>query len=93
MNVEMPEMKTISEDNLHGVIAPDKNHIWITGNFGTIFHSNNGGVSWEKQDSGGENFLISDGSFIDSKQGWLAGTRGTILHTNSAGKKWKKQFG
>ena len=91
MNVEMPEIKTITEDNLHGVIVPDEKHIWITGNFGAIFHSNDGGKSWEKQDAGGENFLISDGSFIDSKQGWLAGTRGTILHTNNSGKKWEKQ--
>ncbi len=43
MNVEMPEIKTITEDNLHGVIVPDEKHIWITGNFGTIFHSNDGG--------------------------------------------------
>ena len=46
MNMEMPEIETITEDNLHGVIVPDEKHIWITGNFGTIFHSNDRGESW-----------------------------------------------
>ena len=44
--MQSPDIKMITRENLHGVIAPDDNNIWVTGAFGTIYHSADGGRNW-----------------------------------------------
>jgi photosystem II stability/assembly factor-like uncharacterized protein len=91
--MEVPEIKVITMDNVHGVIAPDDDHIWITGNWGIIYHSSDGGESWTKQDSGVKDSeaILCDGVFLDTKNGWVVGIRGTILHTTDGGSTWTRQ--
>jgi photosystem II stability/assembly factor-like uncharacterized protein len=89
--MEMPDIKIITRENVHGVIAPDDNNIWITGNYGTIYHSSDGGGNWAKQDSGVDLSILCDGSFINSKTGWIVGLSGTIIHTTDKGATWTKQ--
>ncbi|MCP4717512.1 MAG: hypothetical protein GY868_20515 [Deltaproteobacteria bacterium] len=88
---EAPDIKMITPENVHGVIAPDDNHIWLTGNYGTIFYSPDGGVSWARQESGVKESIIIDGSFINSTTGWLAGLNGTVLYTTNSGEIWTRQ--
>jgi len=81
----------ITSENIHGVIATDDDHIWITGNYGIIYHSSDGGINWTKQDSGIKEGIIVDGSFLDYKIGWVAGLNGTVLHTVDGGENWIRQ--
>jgi photosystem II stability/assembly factor-like uncharacterized protein len=85
------DIKVITPENVHGVMAPDDNNIWITGNYGTIFHSSDGGETWVEQDSKIEKSILCDGIFLDNKTGWVVGTYGTIIHTSDGGETWTKQ--
>ncbi len=88
---KVPVIKMITSENVHGVIAADDDNIWLTGNYGIIYHSSDGGENWEKQDSGVKEGIIVDGTFIDNKTGWVVGLNGTILFTDDGGKKWTRQ--
>lgn len=86
-----PDIKMITSENVHGVIAPDDDHIWLTGNFGVIFHSSDGGTSWKKQESGIKDSILVDGVFLNAKTGWIVGINGIVLHTTDGGTTWVKQ--
>jgi photosystem II stability/assembly factor-like uncharacterized protein len=85
------DIKMITAENVHGVMAPDDNNIWISGNYGIIYHSADGGENWEEQDSTVTKGILCDGIFIDNKTGWIVGTYGTVIHTEDAGKTWTRQ--
>lgn len=96
--MKMPSMKFITRDSVHGVIAPDDSHIWLVGAYGSIHHSNDGGKTWKQQESGlnrqttgVDNVILSDGVFLDTSTGWVAGTNGTMLHTTDGGTIWTRQ--
>ena len=88
---KVPEIKMITSENVHGVIAADDDHIWITGKYGIIYHSSDGGETWEQQDSGIKEGIIVDGSFLDNKTGWVVGLNGTVLFTYNGGEIWTRQ--
>ena len=52
---------------------------WIVGQEGTILHTEDGGASWNKQNSDTSEFLHSV-AFATPQSGWVVGSRGTILH-------------
>lgn len=85
------DIKTITPENVHGVMAPDDDHIWISGNYGVIYHSSDGGETWERQNSGIEKGILVDGIFLDNKTGWIVGTYGNIIHTTDGGSTWTRQ--
>ncbi|MCP4716720.1 MAG: hypothetical protein GY868_16485, partial [Deltaproteobacteria bacterium] len=89
--MDTPKINMITPENIHGVIAPDDEHIWITGNYGVIFHSADGGASWVQQESGVKESILVDGVFLDARTGWVVGINGTILHTGDGGSTWVKQ--
>ena len=63
--------------------GPDEG--WIIGG-GTILHTENGGETWKKQESGITGILpLTDISFVDADKGWICGASGLILHTNNGG--------
>ena len=88
--MSVPKFKMITSENLHGVMAPDANNIWVVGDYGAIYHSADGGATWKDQKSG-VNGLLADGVFLNSKQGWVAGINGTVLHTADGGQSWVRQ--
>lgn len=69
-------------------ITPKKG--WMTGEHGTILHTEDGGDSWEAQKSWTEEDIKSL-SFINEKTGWAVGKRGVITHTEDGGKTWVSQ--
>ncbi len=89
--MDAPAIKKITRENVHGVFAADDDHIWITGNYGTIYCSRDGGSSWTEQESGVEEGILVDGQFLDSRTGWVVGLYGTVLHTSDGGNTWKRQ--
>lgn len=88
---KVPKMKFISRENVHGVFASDDDNIWIVGNYGSIYHSTDGGQKWKKQKSEVTSTILCDGIALDSKTAWIAGTHGVILHTTDGGENWVKQ--
>jgi photosystem II stability/assembly factor-like uncharacterized protein len=87
---DAPKIPSITPENVHGVMAPDDNNIWLVGNYGIIHHSSDGGKSWVSQSSGIKT-LLCDGVFVDNKTGWVVGIDGTIIHTTDGGNTWVKQ--
>jgi len=73
---------------------------WAIGEFGSIQHSSNGGISWEVRYRGEElweNLKLNALYFIDIDNGWVVGThkingdKGIILHTSDGGINWESQ--
>ena len=63
---------------------------WIVGYNGTILHTADGGVSWEKQHSDNTESMWNI-FFIDDNEGWAVGWS-DIYHTTDAGQNWEKQI-
>jgi photosystem II stability/assembly factor-like uncharacterized protein len=64
---------------------------WAVGSFGAIYHTKDGGKSWEKQDSKVFEPLYGV-RFVSATEGWVSGKSGLILHTTDGGKNWEKQL-
>lgn len=76
--------------NLHGVTFLTKKEGWVVGRLGKIFHTTDGGKTWEEQRSE-TNLLLTAVDFIDRTRGWVVGEQGIILHTEDRGAMWKQQ--
>ncbi|MCP4713989.1 MAG: hypothetical protein GY868_02640 [Deltaproteobacteria bacterium] len=86
-----PNIKKITRQNVHGVFAPTDEHIWLTGNHGSIYHSGDGGETWKAQESGMTEGILVDGVFLDTRTAWIVGLYGTVLHTTDGGARWTRQ--
>ena len=53
---------------------------WMVGEWGNIYHTLDGGASWEKIDHEATLTALKSVSFPDAKTGWTAGRAGTIVH-------------
>lgn len=73
--------------DLFDVYFTDMNNGWAVGGFGTIIHTENGGLTWERQSSGTTEILW-DIHCVNKNTCWAVGSRGTILHTTNGGKEW-----
>ncbi len=69
-------------------VTPKKG--WVAGEVGTILYTEDGGDTWEVQESGTEQPLSSI-TFINEKSGWAVGEYGIIIHTANGGKTWVTQ--
>src|SRR4030095_7428304 len=66
---------------------------WAAGGSGTIISTSNGGVNWQVQNSGINNFPIDDIFFINRRLGWAVAndysfTGTLILKTTNGGLNW-----
>jgi photosystem II stability/assembly factor-like uncharacterized protein len=77
-------------DNLYGVKALAADDAWAVGNFGSIFHTRDGGRSWSPSESGTKSALF-DVDFADPQHGWAVGKSALVLHTADGGRTWRKQ--
>ena len=57
---------------------------------GLILHTDNGGKTWQRQESHTANFL-DDVFFISETKGWIVGKEGLVLHTKDGGQNWRPQ--
>ena len=78
-------------NDLYAVEFLDENNGWFVGSAGTILHTNDGGISWNKQISP-TNSLLYKFCFLSHQNGWAATLDGKIIHTNDAGANWKIIF-
>ena len=58
---------------------------------GLILHTENGGKTWQRQESYTGNFL-DDVFFISETEGWIVGKEGLVLHTKDGGQNWRPQY-
>ncbi len=94
----LPQMRSMQEDaELCDAHFVDPQRGWTVGDRGTIWHTADGGHSWQLQESGVTCRLTSV-SFVDADHGWVVGgvsepythtTRGVLLVTSDGGRTWK----
>ena len=60
---------------------------WAVGKAGHIYHTHDGGVTWERQ-LGEQLDDFHDVLFLDEDNGWIAGDNGLLLETQDAGQSW-----
>ena len=66
-------------------------HVWLAGSPGTrVFHSADGGQTWESLATG-QTMPLRSIVFVDESNGWAAGDLGTILATTDGGRTWQLQ--
>jgi photosystem II stability/assembly factor-like uncharacterized protein len=80
---------------LHDIQFVDDNYGWAVGEYGTILHSSDGGLSWEEQHSceGFQTgyFTFLKVHFIDHNNGWAVGRQGdgyVVAQTSNGGSAW-----
>lgn len=73
---------------LYGMSFVDENHGWISGEFGTILATSDGGTTWKQQATGTESTLFGI-DFIDQNTGVAVGIDSVILRTDDGGATWK----
>ncbi len=68
------------------------NELWLCGYAGSVFHSWDGGKSWECYRNGNDPALVRynilDIVFKDNKKGWAVCDDGKLLYSNDGGKHW-----
>jgi len=72
-----------------GLFALDMHNIWLVAGAGYIYHSTDGGVTWETQEAG----VVTASSlycikFVDALHGYAAGAANTIVYTADGGVTW-----
>ena len=68
---------------LYSVNFPGKKQGWVVGDGGRILHTEDGGKTWRRQESGTQDELVHV-KFINDKRGWVVGAKGTILYTEDS---------
>ncbi len=66
--------------------------MWLCGSSGGIYHTANGGVSWEELRNGSDitvkKYYLRCLTFKDSQHGWAAGDNGALIYTDDGGRHW-----
>ncbi|MES9816352.1 MAG: YCF48-related protein [Candidatus Thiodiazotropha sp.] len=84
---------TSLDEDLHftGIQILDGQHAFVSGEFGAMAHSQDGGESWQPLTPLADDFYPQDALFISPQEGWVVGLSGTILHTRDGGGSWQRQ--
>ena len=83
-----PSSQPISGAFDFAAVASSGENLWCAGSPGTvIFHSVDGGNTWNPQ-STGQRLPLRDLTFVDDDNGWAVGEQGVILHTSDGGTTW-----
>ncbi|MEW8425032.1 MAG: YCF48-related protein [Candidatus Thiodiazotropha sp.] len=69
----------------------DGEHAVVTGEFGSLYFTGDGGESWERGNDIPNEFYPMAAWFSTLDEGWVAGLSGTILHTRDRGETWQRQ--
>lgn len=81
--------ETVPRDHLYGVAFIGDGQGWACGAYGSVFHTEDGGIRWTAQRSGTTEPLF-DVDFVDARRGWIVGRVGTVLWTTDGGRTWRE---
>jgi photosystem II stability/assembly factor-like uncharacterized protein len=73
--------------SLFGTCFATERDGWMVGELGRIFHTPDGGDTWERQDAGTKRPLLAV-SCLDARTAWIAGKEGIVYGTADAGATW-----
>src|SRR5207302_3584010 len=92
------DLAAFDDAPLHAVQFVDRNEGWAVGDDGVVWHTIDGGQSWERQPTGVRASLRSI-HFLNPYTGWVAGreelphgqgSAGVLLFTQDGGLKWRR---
>ncbi|MHA2043310.1 MAG: YCF48-related protein [Candidatus Thorarchaeota archaeon] len=70
----------------------DEQTVWVTGNYGTLFYTLDGGKTWNESDVAGAPGGMSTVKFINSTHGWTANNE-VLYQTTNNGQSWSSVSG
>jgi photosystem II stability/assembly factor-like uncharacterized protein len=73
--------------NLFGTCFATPREGWMVGELGRVFHTRDGGATWERQDAGTRRPLLAV-ACVDTRTAWIAGKAGIVLGTTDGGATW-----
>jgi photosystem II stability/assembly factor-like uncharacterized protein len=88
--------------NYNGFYFHDANEGWLVGEFGTVYHTTDGGKNWKYHPTPELSPKVAEDEwemprptlfdvyFADRNRGFILGIEGTFLKTEDGGKEWKK---
>lgn len=76
-------------ENLFAAKLLDVNRGWVVGAFGVVYRTDDGGTTWETQDTPTLDDLFAI-DFANENDGVVVGKAGTILRTDDGGATWIK---
>lgn len=85
-----PAQSRAYPDNLFGIDFFDRTHGIVTGYYGTVLRTVDGGTSWQRSVAkvDGVQELLRRVDMVGPKKGYAVGHRGTILKTMDGGISW-----
>jgi photosystem II stability/assembly factor-like uncharacterized protein len=75
--------------NLFGTCLTSADTGWMVGELGRIFHTTDGGQTWERQSADTARPFLAI-SCLDDQHAWIAGKEGIVYSTGDGGNTWKK---
>ncbi len=82
---------TVGKHDFYAVSFVDSLRGWVVGSDQRIFKTQDGGLSWVRQNPNSPNTTWWGVCFIDSLNGWVCGSGGKIYKTSDGGATWVKQ--
>jgi photosystem II stability/assembly factor-like uncharacterized protein len=73
--------------SLFGTCFPTERDGWMVGELGRIFHTADGGTTWERQDAGTKRPFLAI-ACPDARTAWIAGKEGIVYGTTDGGATW-----
>ncbi len=64
---------------------------FITGEFGAVYRTGDGGSTWEVLPKIGDDFYPYAAVFADRDRGWVSGLAGVVMQTTDGGNSWIKR--
>jgi len=80
--------------NMNGICAVDVENVWAVGDGDGVFHSTNGGISWDTIRPSLTGFRLMGVTVTDVNRVWIVGTPasgiggGNIIYSRNAGNTW-----
>ncbi|HJV26441.1 MAG TPA: YCF48-related protein [Aromatoleum sp.] len=65
---------------------------FITGEFGAVYRTDDGGATWKALPKIGEDFYPYAAVFADRDRGWVSGLAGVVMQTTDGGRSWSKRI-
>ncbi len=90
LTYDRDEDEIVLFDDLYSVSVVDPDHAVAVGYYGSAYHTDDGGKTWSKGETGTLTSLYNV-SMADAQHGWAVGQRGLILRTEDGGQTWKRQ--